>query len=237
MAIGFYNPAPAVLPHALYPKATLRIVERAIAEAWRIIRDHPQGDFDIQTADEDRITLELTNCLMDNVLVSGVVDGFTDDLFVVGREGKFPSFDGAHLDKMPDLNIWIKRDVPQSLPSNDRLFVECKPVGRDHPVGVAYCNKGIARFVNGEYAWALTQGMMVGYASPGYTLPGKLRDAIGTRCAALRTTGNVQACPKGQAQGYTQQVCVTVHRRGFRYPHMRTKVPDITLRHLWLNRG
>lgn len=237
MAIGFYNPAPAVLPHTPYPEATLRIIEQAIAEAWRIIRETPEGDFDIETADEDRITLELTNCVMDNVLASGAVAGFTADLFVVGREGKFASFDGSHLDKMPDLNIWIRRDAIESFPSNDRLFVECKPVDRDHPVGGAYCDKGIMRFVKGEYAWALTQGMMVGYASSGYEMPHKLEKALKERCHTLKTTGEVRPCSVTKATGYTQQVHTTSHQRGFVYPQIGKKAPPITIRHLWLIRN
>lgn len=237
MAIGLYNVRPAVLPHAPYPKRTLRVIERAITEAWRIIREHPEAGFDISTAEEDRITLELTSCLMNNVLVAGTVQGFTDELFIVSREGKFASFDGSHLDKMPDLNIWIRRDIPQSFPSDDRLFVECKPVDRDHPVGGAYCDKGIVRFVNGEYGWAHTQGMMVGYASAGYSMPAKLRVALVSRHHALGLRAEARACAAAPAEGYAQQVYITVHQRSFRYVQTGGEVPDITIRHLWLDRN
>jgi hypothetical protein len=56
MAIGFYNRGPISLPHPPYPKATLRVIENAIREAWRIIRDHPALGFEIDNAEENRIT-------------------------------------------------------------------------------------------------------------------------------------------------------------------------------------
>lgn len=171
---------------------------------------------------------------MNNVLVSGVVGGFTADLFYVGREEKFASFDGSHPDKMPDLHISVGRDV--SLPSDDGLFVECKPIDRGHPVGGAYCDKGIIRFVKGEYAWTLTQGMMVGYTSSGYTMPEKLRQAFKGRSLKLRTTGDIQPCPDGPAAGRAQQVHVTVHLRDFVYPSTGVAAPPIILRHLWLGK-
>src|SRR4051812_29942218 len=133
MRIGFYSRGPVSLPHPPYPKATLSLIEKAIAEAWRIIRDHPEGDFKIGTADEDRITREVRTCLMNRVLDSGTVAGFTSDQFRVTREAKFESFAGPSLHKMPDLHIDIFRDSPRSLPSADGLFVECKPVDHDHP--------------------------------------------------------------------------------------------------------
>src|SRR5580704_11550450 len=117
MRIGFYARGPVSLPHTPYPKATLRVIESAIVEAWRVIRDHPQGDFQINQADEDRITLELRNCLMNMVLDSGKVAGFTSEHFHVTREAKFESFDGNHLHKMPDLYIYVVRDSPASLRS------------------------------------------------------------------------------------------------------------------------
>src|SRR5260370_32208071 len=138
---------------------------------------------------------------------------------------------------MPDRDIHIKRNSPASLPSDDGLFVECKPVDREHAAGGAYCDKGIIRFVVGEYAWALQEALMIGYASPGYTLPKKLTEAIAERKTALRSTGEVKACPHSSAVGYAQHPHITVHRRGFTYPSTGTIAPEITLRHLWFDRA
>ena len=236
MRIGFYTQGPVSLPHLAYPKATLRVIESAITEAWRIIRDRPEGDFKIDEAVEDRITRELRTCLMNTVLDGGEVAGFTSDHFRVTREGKFKSFDGTHLDKMPDLHIDVVRDSPASIPSADGLFVECKPIDRDHPAGSVYCDKGIIRFVNGDYSWASLQGLMVGYASPSYTMPRKLTESLEGRTKALGLIGNVTACTDSQASGYGQHPHITVHNRTFIYPLTKTKAPSVTLRHVWLNK-
>jgi hypothetical protein len=237
MTLGFYSPTPIVLPHPPYPIATLIIIERAIQEAWRIIRDEPQGGFTMAVADEDTITRELRSCLVDRVLVGGVIDGFSYKHFRVIREGKFESFDGQHLDKMPDLYIDVVRDTAPSLPSVDGLFVECKPVDRKHPAGVDYCGAGIIRFVIGQYAWAMPQALMIGYASAGYTLPNKLRTALGKRKTELKPKGKLKRCSECSAKGYAQHPHISVHRRGFIYPSTGTEAPDITLRHLWLYRN
>lgn len=237
MQLGFYARGRVSLPHPPYPKATLRLIERALAEAWRIIRDQPEGDFKIDTAHENRITRELRVCLMNAVLDGGIVLGFTSDLFRVTRDGKFESFDGTHLDQMPDLHIDIVRDNPASLPSADGLFVECKPVDRKHPAGGDYCDEGIIRFVNGMYAWALPEAFMIGYASLGYTLPTKLEEALAQRRSELKFTGNVAECQESSASGYTQHPHTTVHRRDFIYPSTNTTAKSITLRHLWFNRN
>src|SRR5260370_34507171 len=86
-----------------FPKATLHLVEKAIAEAWRVIRDHPEGDFEIDIADEKRVTRELPTCLVNRILDSGTVGGFTSGVFGGTSDGRVESLDAAHLVRMPAL--------------------------------------------------------------------------------------------------------------------------------------
>jgi hypothetical protein len=243
MAIGLYQRGPVSLPHPPYPFETLRLVERAIAEAWRVIRDHPEPGFDLANADEDAITAELRVCLINTVLDGPAVPGFDSKTFRINRDSKFESFDRARKDLMPDFHIAVVRDdvsildAAKMLKSEDGLFIECKPIDRDHPAGADYCDRGIARFVRGDYAWAMAEGMMVGYAADGYSVPEKLSDAIASRRATLKSNGEVSSCTKCSAEGYAQHPHVTVHRRGFACLQTGTKAPPIRLRHLWLNRG
>jgi hypothetical protein len=237
MPIGFYEPDEVRFPHRPYPKATLRVVEKAIGEAWRIIRENPGAGFDITTADENRITRELRTCLLNQVLDGAAVPAFTSETFDVNRGSEFESYDGAHLQKKPDLHFAIRRDIPRTLRSADGLFVECKPVDARHSVGGHYCDKGIIRFVKGEYAWAMSIGYMVGYAMAGYALPDTLREAIKGRKKVLKADGQVEACPNTAAKGYSQRPYITVHKRGFRLPITNTKATAITLRHLWFYRN
>src|SRR5579871_3380509 len=141
MTIGFYASNRVEFPHRAYPKATLRIIEKAITEAWRIIRDMPEGSFNIRTMDENRITRELRTCLLNTVLDGTTVPAFTSDIFDVNRGAEFESYNGIHMAKKPDLHFLIRRSLPKGLRSADGLFVECKPVDADHPVGGEYCDK------------------------------------------------------------------------------------------------
>ena len=237
MRIGFYARGRIDLPHPSFPRATLRIIEQAIGEAWRIIRDEPAGDFDIIAADENRITRELRSCLLDNVLDGMAVPGFTSEFFDVNRGGEFESYNGKHLQKKPDLHISIKRKAPNILRSADGLFVECKPIDTKHPAGRDYCGKGIIRFVLGEYAWAMQEGLMIGYAMKGCRLPSDLKEALDSRQKRMKHDGKVDLCPDTRGVGYGQQIYITVHRRGFTYPLGKKKAPPITLRHLWFDRN
>jgi hypothetical protein len=235
MRIGFYTKGPVSLPHPAFPKATLLLIERAVVAAWQVILNHPEGDFDISNAHEDRITRELRTCLMNRILDSAEVPGFTSEQFGVTREAKFESYDGTHLDDMPDIHVFIKRESPVSVASNDGLFVECKPVDQDHPAGSAYCDKGLLRFVDGYYAWALSQALMIGYADPKYTIPKKLKKAFDIRKTTIKATGSPKACSDSTSSEYVQHPHVTVHKRGFIYPLTNTAAPSITVRHVWLN--
>lgn len=236
MSIGFYSPNPIILPHPPYSVSVLRIVESAIIEAWRIIKESPQGGFDVTTANEDRITRELLAALINTVLAGKLIRGFTDDVFYLVREAKFDSYNGRHLDKMPDLHVRIVSDRKVSIPSVDGLFIECKPVDIDHPAGSTYCDKGILRFVTGEYAWATSQALMVGYASDGYELPRKLVSAVKKR-ANLCLVGQVSACASSVPSLHVQVTHATRHSRPFVYPDTGKGAPIIVLRHVWLKKN
>jgi hypothetical protein len=236
MAIGFYTRGTVNLPHPEYPIATLCIIEDAIHEAWRVLREQPGGDFDIKSADEDRVTRDLVACLTNTILDGGQVAGFTSAIFCISRESKCESYDGRHLDKMPDICIRVGRRGPVGMPSADGLFVECKPVDQRHPVGGSYCDKGVIRFVNGDYAWASSQAMMVGYAAPKYTLPEKLSPPLKQRAQPLGFRGEVTPCRNCKSYPYGQTAHITVHHRGFVLPQTQTKATPIAIRHIWVNR-
>jgi hypothetical protein len=102
--------------------------------------------------------------------------------------------------------------------------------------GTVYCDKGVARFVRGEYAWAMPHALMIGYADPKYTILAKLKEAVSKRGTALKTNGTVTKC-QGLSPGvYAQYPHETKHERGFTYPQTNTIAPEILLRHIWLDR-
>lgn len=138
---------------------------------WLLINDYPPAGFSIASADEDTITQALVEAIENRLSKNGKIEGFKCALFgKVSREPKITNFDKKHPDKMPDIFFDLKRDHMSVLSDQDGLFVECKPVDRKHPIFSCYCQKGLKRFVDGDYAWAMQDAMMVGYVSIPYTL-------------------------------------------------------------------
>ena len=235
MSLGVFQHEPKRPPHPAISVAVLLVVEDAIKVAWSIIRQLPASDFDLAAADEDTITQKLHEILMDELFNSDKVPGFNGDLIAKGtREEKLRSFDGTHLDKMPDLIFGVVgRDI--YMRTQDGIFIECKPVDASHTAGVHYCNKGIIRFVRGEYAWCMLSAMMIGYAADGYTIIPKLTDAL-ARSTTITTKVNLTKCPHSTLVLFSQDTHVSVHERNFSYVETGEAAPDITLRHIWLNR-
>jgi hypothetical protein len=231
----FHKTSKSRPPHPPVSIAVLLVVEDAIKVAWSIIKKLPVSEFDLASADEDTITQKLHEVLMDELFGTDTVPGFNGELIAKGtREEKLRSFDGKHLDKMPDLIFGvIGRDV--YMRTQDGVFIECKPVDATHTAGVHYCDKGIIRFVRGDYAWCMLSAMMVGYAAEGYTIVPKLTDAL-AKSTTITTKVTPAKCPRSKPVLFSQDAHVSVHERNFSYVETGEPAPDITLRHVWLNR-
>ena len=238
MAYGFYRDEAIELPHRPLPLAVFLIVEEAMRVAWQRLKSRPSPRIDLRTAHEDEVTHDFYEVLFDEVFCKGVVDGFDDERFtVVSRESKLRNFDGTLLDKMPDLLVGVADRGDVYRRSQDWLFVECKPVDSGHSVGVHYGAKGIARFIRGDYAWAMTEALMVGYASPGYCIEPKLTDALTARCQEFEVLDFPKPCTLLGQLPVTADVYASTHGRNFRYVETGKAAPPICLRHLWLKRA
>jgi hypothetical protein len=227
------------LPH---PPLSLRlhlVVEAALCAAWELMTQHGRRGFDLQTAREDAVTHELYERLYDEVFDRDVVDGFNREVFAsVRREPKVRNFSGHHLDKMPDLLVEFIDRPAGVMNSQHGLFIECKPVDRDHPVGSHYCDKGLIRFVCGDYAWAMQSAMMVAYAREGYSLVPKLSEALASnRREPIPTSFGPESCPHKRASILAEQVAVSKHQRTIEYVENALPAGIIVIRHLWLKRG
>lgn len=238
MPCGFYEKRlpDSELPHPPISLSIYLVVEEALRLTWKRMLTRPRPGFDLSSATEDVATHELYERLCDEVFNKGVVDGFDRQLFtVVTRESKLRNYDGANLDKMPDLLIGLADRSRVAKTSQDWLFVECKPIDAGHSVGVHYCDKGIVRFVRGDYAWTMTSALMIGYAVHGYTIHPKLTDALTAR-PALLTLDQPHPCRRSKAGRDSEPVQVSRHAREFAYLETGKQAPEITIRHLWLRR-
>lgn len=238
MTLGLYDEADTDdLPHPEIPLALHLIVEAALRAAWDRLRTTSRPGFDLGTATEDIVTHELYEILYDEVYDCGVVDGFDRELFkVVAREAKLRNFNRAKLDKMPDLLVGLVDRPRVKMPSQDWLFIECKPVDGTHTIGVHYCDKGVVRFIDGDYAWAMRSALMVGYARAGYTIAPKLIETLTSGTARVPATQAPIACPRSPATAVSDAVFQSDHLRRFDYNEPPRPAPAIRLRHLWLRR-
>jgi hypothetical protein len=225
------------LPH---PPLSLRyhlLIEAAVCAAWDLMTNHGREGFNLQTADEDTVTHELYERLYDEVFNKGLVEGFDREIIAsVRREPKARNFNGDSLDKMPDLLVDFIDLPPRAMNSQHGLFIECKPVDADHPAGTHYCNKGISRFVCGDYAWAMQSAMMIGYARAAYTVLPKLSEALAARPKEIPSIGRLKQCNHSKASPVSEVVYVSKHGRTFNYTGTSTAAPNIVIRHLWLRR-
>jgi hypothetical protein len=221
------------LPH---PPLSLRshlVVELAICAAWKLVLTRVRSGFDLQAATEDAVTHELYERLYDEVFDKGLVDGFDREVFAsVRREPKIRNFNGTNLDKMPDLLVEFVDRPAGVMNSQHGIFIECKPVDADYTVGAHYCDKGLIRFVRGDYAWAMQSAMMIGYARSGYTIRPKLSDALQARSK----DEGVRPCRCSKGDSTSEKVHVSNHERTFRYAETGKAAPAILIRHLWLKR-
>jgi len=240
MTLGMFDDTGAGirLPH---PPVSLRshlIVETAICAAWQLMLTKARATFDLQTADEDTVTHELYERLYDEIFDNGMVEGFDREVFAsVRREPKVRNFNGNILDKMPDLLVEFIDRPPGVMNSQHGLFIECKPVDADHTVGAHYCDKGLIRFVRGDYAWAMQSAMMVGYVRGGYSLIAKLSEALASnRREPIPTSLDLESCPRTRATAFAEQVATSKHQRTFNYVENNSPAGEIVIRHLWLKR-
>ena len=196
------------------------------------------GFWGLQAANEDTVTHELYERLYDEVFDKGVVDGFGREVFAsVGREPKVRNFSGSSLDKMPDLLVEFIDRPAGAMNSQHGLFIECKPVDRKHPVGSAYCDEGLIRFVRGDYAWAMQSAMMVGYARAGYSVVPKLAEALASiRKEPIPTSYGPEPCPCTPTVYCGEQAAISKHERAFQYIENDLPAGTIVIRHLWLKR-
>ena len=228
MAVGFFTHGiEYILPHPQIPQRTVLLLCKVIKRAWHLLEEMPPSDFILQSADEDTITQMLVEIIENRLRKSGDVDGFNCALFgKVTREPKITNVDKKHPDKMPDIFFDLKRDQLPILSDQDGLFVECKLV--NSRLFSWYCKEGLIRFVNGDYAWAMQDALMVGYAKGRYSFT-KLASVLdgGKKSVALKTTNHFAL------DEYA--IYRSNHNREFEWPESRGQACPIMVSHLWLS--
>lgn len=158
---------------------------------------------------------------------------FTEEFQTPVSDGTLRNFDNTASTRadfcfQPRINPY-----PGTNPAYYGLFVEAKPIFDGKLTN--YMGKGLVKFLRGEYAWAMTQGIMVAYVRP---TNNDLPDAL---VNYFDRHGNYQKyalkdVPKfWSADRSASRPCISVHGREWHYPNSEGKLPgDIEITHLWL---
>ena len=226
------------LPHPSLGLPVILFIRRVLLRAFEKLRER---GLSLATEREDRVTEQLFHVLENDLRQTGEIEGFNSTFYdSVVRHAEVTNYNGQKMGKTPDLSFKLRRSDVESrsvVSSHDALFIECKPVDVDHPAGRAYCDDGLVRFVNGDYAWAMQEGMMLAYARDGRTIAGHLIPAMtaSARNASLGTVQHLQVCPglAAAARPEAEAVYVSRHRRDFPWPDGKGRATNITVYHLW----
>lgn len=212
------------LPLPAIDETYLQIIAEGIVQAFQKIR--ASQPITVTTGDEAEVTSLLVSQLNHMIekdqiwrqLVSSVVRG-SESL----------NYDGAHLEKRPDLSIHLS-----SRAIRFPLVAEAKMIDATRGEHL-YCSKGLIRFLDGQYGWGGREAFMIAYVRDGTKISGRLRPYLAKTVHAASyavQTGpivrSVSGCDAAQSG----------HARSFRYTHTNAPANDpgiIALWHLWLD--
>lgn len=208
------------------------IIVRAIEAAWdRIVEGVELYGGALCQEPEPTITARLAQALNDIRTEPDHPSGFSASQFQdVTREAAVTSYDDKSLEKRPDLAFRLIATQPGIQQSTDyALFVECKIVGPNHPIR-DYLDKGISRFVRGEYAWAMPCGMMIGYAWEGFSVESRL----GTYLESAGWERIELKFPLRRVPELSEGTPVYESQHGRKWSREGKSHGEISILHLWL---
>ncbi|MGE3752766.1 MAG: hypothetical protein AB7I45_01275 [Planctomycetota bacterium] len=228
-------PRGRALPHPDYPPSAYKVILEACQVAWVRLKQTMAG---IEMAREDQITLGLQRVLNDMRLEgSPTVRGFNYRAFDrVIRGESICDHTGTRLGKSPDLVFrTVSSGSPVFLEDHHAVFVEAKIVDRGgHPVRL-YTVKGLLRYVNGEYAWAMPSGLMLGYARDRCTVADVLVPYLRQRKRRGGDALKTRALPATAPGMGVPEPWRSTHGRTWRYGGSGARPGPIDVWHLWLD--
>jgi hypothetical protein len=148
----------------------------------------------------------------------------------VARGKETLSFDGTHLEKRPDLSVYLTFRNP-SFP----LIIECKLIAAGANEA-RYCQEGLAKFITGEYAWGTREAFMLAYVRDGSSISVRLTPFLVASESLAPPPYLIDQLPTRIALQSLDLAC-SIHRRSFRYPTQgppNDRPGPISVWHLWL---
>lgn len=208
------------LPLPPLQRRHIKVIVEFLAEAWnglltnqeKVLREKDEPEINaLMEARLDDIRLEKPEWSM---LVTGV-----------SRGKESVSYDGKSLEKRPDLSVHLT-----NRPFRFPLVVECKLIDKKTRKNVnKYCDNGIVRFIDGEYAWYGHEAFMLAYVRDNSAIENVLTTYLSKTQHNIPDSYLTEQLP--------QTINVTNHelaqsRHGRRFP---MNPGSIAVWHLWLS--
>ena len=214
------------LPLAPIADDHLEILAEGLRQAFDDVRVSAPDT--VATGDEPEVTA-LMQARLNGMTQEGSLWGQL--VLWVGRGTESISFDGSHLEKRPDLSI-VLSGAERRFP----LVAEAKILDAAASKTVAlYCEHGIRRFVEGEYAWGNREAFMIGYVRDGSSITTTLKPFLSRAVRLHARRYRVEAPPAPVGSG-ASDLAYTRHGRAFVYGSQRpaNSPGPISIWHLWL---
>lgn len=240
VAKGTFSAQAVAKDHLPFPPLTTLQI-RAVLEAFRLAWSHflampePHGIEVVEKANEVPLS-DAMLAVMATIhnTTPPPIPVFSEDFQTPISDESTPNFDSSKLITKVDFCFRPKvNPYPGRNPRFYGLFVEAKPV-IDGSIS-NYTRNGLDKFRIGDYAWAMTQGMMVAYVRPtNRELHGALTEYFERHGVAKKF--GLRAPPRTWPKDrHRPRACTTSHERSWQYPRPHIHDPgDIEIIHLWL---
>ena len=210
----------AELPQPALQSRHLTIIAEFLVRAWQeLLKAQEQV---MRTKEEPEV-----NALMESRLLGFLEEGreWATLVKIVCRGKESHNYDGRSLEKRPDLSIYLT-DKDARFP----LIVECKLIDKTAQKEVTlYGNDGLARFLNGDYAWYAQEAFMLAYVRDGSTIGDCLIPYLAARQNRAPDPFLTEQLPQTVTLP-SQDLARSRHGRGF-----PNNPGPIAIWHLWLS--
>lgn len=206
----------------------LDIIAEGLLRAFGEIRAHAPATISSGTEAEVTALLEARlNLMIEDEPLWGQI------VLCVARGKESLSFDGSHLEKRPDLSIYLSnrnRGFP--------LIVEAKIIDSTaSKTETLYCDNGVRRFVEGEYAWGNREAFMIAYVRDGSSIATKLTPFLSNATTHTPPGYFIEELPIVIGSG-SFDLARSRHGRSFFYssnPSIKLEPGPISIWHLWMS--
>lgn len=219
------------------PDDYIRAIELAIRRGWEyLVENQKSYKVSLEKDDEPFITdglVRVINLLRDTDSSFSELKRYFESV-VAGAQ--YLDCKGALIPKLKQPDIVFKPKY-NPYPGVDRdyyaYFIEAKIIS-DKRKPRLYFTDGLMRFIDGNYAWAMRQGMMLAYTRGEFPLPSSIDSYLGLG-------GNkekykvVNSSFLARPPNPIPKIYSTIHGRDWSAKGCEGSPDNIEIRHLWLN--